>query len=54
MEAEHVAIGDVVGDREEVAVEGFDVFELEVFAAREMGHRLGDVAAESIAGSDLG
>ena len=54
MEAEHVAIGDVVGDREEVAVEGFDVFELEVFAAGEMGDGLGDVAAEGVAGGDFG
>jgi len=54
MEAEHVAVGDVVGDREEVPVEGFDVFEFEVFAAGEMGDGLGDVAAEGVAGSNLG
>ncbi len=38
VEAEDIAVGDVVGDGEEIAVEGFDVLELEAFAAGEPGY----------------
>ena len=54
MEAEYVAIGDVVGDGEEVVVERLHVFEFEVFAAGEVRDGLGDVVTEGVAGGDLG
>jgi len=54
MEAKNVAIWDVIGDGEEVAVEGLHIFELEIFAASEVRDGLGDIAAKGIAGRDLG
>lgn len=53
LEAEDVAVGDMVGDGEEVAVEGLDVLEFEVLAPGEMSDGLGDVAAQGIACGDF-
>ncbi len=52
MEAEHVAVGDVVGDGFEIALQGPGVFEVEVFAAGELGYGFRDVALEAAHAGD--
>ena len=54
LEAEHVAVGDVVGDGVEVALEILLAAELEVLAAGETGNGLGDVFLQAIEGGDGG
>ena len=54
IEAEHVAVGDVVGDGGEVAFELFGFGEVEVFAAGHAGYCFGDVGFHAVDGGDGG
>ncbi len=54
LEAQDVAVGNVVGDGGEVALEVLRVGEFEVLAAGEVGYGLGDIALEAVGGGDGG
>ena len=54
LEAEDVAVGNVVGDGGEVALEGLFTAELVVLAAGEFGDGFGDVALDGVADGDEG
>ncbi len=54
VEAEHVAVGDVVGDGGEIAFELFGFGEVEVFAAGHAGYGFGNVGLHAVDGGDGG
>src|ERR1017187_5773990 len=54
LEAEDVAVGDVVGDGGKIAFEALGVAQLEVLAACEPRHGFGDVLLQAIEGGDGG
>src|ERR1035437_1713625 len=54
LEAEHVTVRDVVGDRGETLLEALGVAKLEVFSAGKVGHGFRDIALEPLSGLDDG
>src|ERR1700733_14880252 len=54
LEAQHVAVGNVVGDRGQIAFETLRIAELEVFATCKPSSGLRDVLLEAVSGSDCG
>lgn len=54
LEAQYVAVGNVVGDRGQIAFETLRVAELEVFATCEPSSGLRDVLLEAFSGGDCG
>src|SRR5580698_3545379 len=54
LEAQHIAVGNVVGDRGQIAFETLRVAELEVFATCKPSSGLGDVLLEAVSRGDCG
>jgi len=54
MEAEHVAVGDVVGDGLQIMLHGFGVFEVEVLSAGQFSYCFGDVVLQAIHAGENG
>jgi hypothetical protein len=52
LEAQHIAVGHVVRNRQQAAIKAFFVGELEVFAPGKVSDRLRSVAAQTIGGRD--
>src|SRR5437660_6656737 len=54
LEAEDIAVGDMVGDRREVVLEGLLAAEFVVLAARELGDRFWDIVLDGVAQGNVG
>ena len=54
LKTQHIAIGHVVGDGEQAPHQAAAVFKLEILAAGELRHRLGDIALQAVGGADGG